>query len=413
MRRAPRSSFLALVLVTLAASALPWPAVARHADTTQAAATRQQLHEAHRAQAAELGIARQAAARAAQAGEAERRLGAARVAAAARVRQTEIASSDLGERLEQLENNRRDIEVRIRQRAAEMALLLPVIERLSRFPAETLLAAPADPDTALTGVLVLRGLARQLEDDAAGLRREQRALEETRVAIAAQTPRLAAAQAAQAAQATELDRELAAAGAGRRQADAQANGAARHAAELSARAETLQSMIVALEDERRRAEALSRAGERRAERGQRKIASARSVEPANSAVKSGSLLLVPVVGAVVRRWGDPGEGGPSTGIAFRAVAGGRVVAPCGGRVVFGQPFRSFGLLTIIDCGGGYHAVLSGLGRLDVAAGQSVQAGEPIGVMAADKVGTLYIELRNNGQAIDPAPWLRGRLSNSS
>ena len=54
-----------------------------------------------------------------------------------------------------------------------MQPLLPLIERLSLFPAETLLAVPAQPEDTLRGVLVLRGLARQLGQEAVALRREQ------------------------------------------------------------------------------------------------------------------------------------------------------------------------------------------------------------------------------------------------
>ena len=72
--------------------------------------------------------------------------------------------------------------------------------------------------------------------------------------------------------------------------------------------------------------------------------------------------------------------GPATGISYRAPPAARVVALCSGRVVFAAPFRSYGLLLIVDCGGGYHAVLAGFDRLDVKVGQTVAAGEPVGVM---------------------------------
>jgi septal ring factor EnvC (AmiA/AmiB activator) len=124
---------------------------------------------------------------------------------------------------------------------------------------------------------------------------------------------------------------------------------------------------------------------------------------------------VPVAGAVVRRWGDRTEVGPANGMSFRAPPLGRVVAPCAGRVAFAGPFRSFGVLIILDCGGGYHFVLAGLDRLDVQVGTSVQAGEPVGVMPGwDPASSgahpgLYLELRREGQPIDPAPFLRGRF----
>ena len=53
-----------------------------------------------------------------------------------------------------------------------------------------------------------------------------------------------------------------------------------------------------------------------------------------------------------------------------------------GRVAFAGPFRSFGVLLIIDCGGGYHFVLAGLDRLDAEAGSRLLAGEPVGVLGS-------------------------------
>ena len=74
----------------------------------------------------------------------------------------------------------------------------------------------------------------------------------------------------------------------------------------------------------------------------------------------------------MRAWGDATDAGPATGISYQAAAHARVVSPCGGRVVFAAPFRSYGSLLILDCGGGYHAVLAGLERLD-ASGRAQRA----------------------------------------
>ena len=82
----------------------------------------------------------------------------------------------------------------------------------------------------------------------------------------------------------------------------------------------------------------------------------------------------------MRAFGATTEAGPASGVSYRAPPNGRVVSPCGGRVVFAGPFRSFGNLMIVDCGAGYHFVLSGLDRLDAQVGQPLQPGEPVGVM---------------------------------
>jgi septal ring factor EnvC (AmiA/AmiB activator) len=82
-------------------------------------------------------------------------------------------------------------------------------------------------------------------------------------------------------------------------------------------------------------------------------------------------------------------------------------------VAFAAPFRSFGLLMIVDCGGGTHFVLSGLFRIDAEVGQTLQPGEPVGIMPSWDPRTpgsskplLYVELRRNGVPVNPAPFLR-------
>jgi len=76
-------------------------------------------------------------------------------------------------------------------------------------------------------------------------------------------------------------------------------------------------------------------------------------------------------------------------------------------VAFSGPFRSYGLLMIVECADGHHVVLAGLGRLDAATGARVLAGEPVGIVAEGEGGRgrLYLELRRDGQAVDPRAWL--------
>jgi septal ring factor EnvC (AmiA/AmiB activator) len=85
-----------------------------------------------------------------------------------------------------------------------------------------------------------------------------------------------------------------------------------------------------------------------------------------------------------------------------------------GRVDFAAPFRSYGELLIVDCGGGYAFVLAGFSRLDVQVGQSIEAGEPVGVTPdwdprnGASRPKLYMELRKDGLPVNPAPFLRAK-----
>jgi septal ring factor EnvC (AmiA/AmiB activator) len=80
--------------------------------------------------------------------------------------------------------------------------------------------------------------------------------------------------------------------------------------------------------------------------------------------------------------------------------------------VFSGPFRSYGLLLIVECTDGHHVVMAGFGRLDTSTGSRLLAGEPVGVMGEGEGGRarLYLELRRDGQPVDPRPWLGGGRS---
>ena len=385
---------------------------------TAAAAPTRRLPDA---QEAGLQMQEQTAARVREAQEEERRLAATRVEAAGRLRDAENEAATAAQRVSDLAARRQTAEQRLSERAAALGPLLPLAERLALYPAETLLALPGPPEDAVRGLAVLRGLMTMLEREAAGLRAEQAEVDAAQREMDAELPRLRAAQASQALQAAQLDREIEAARVVRIKAEDAAVAAARRAAADAARADSLRTAIAAMQAARVRSEQQLREDVAKAERQRREAAAARArrqqeqvAAPAGPGVQPGGATVLPVAGAIVRRWGDRTEVGPATGLSFRAPPMGRVVAPCAGRVAFAGPFRSFGVLIILDCGGGYHFVLAGLDRLDVQAGAAVQAGEPVGVMPGWDPATpgphpaLYVELRREGQPVDPSPFLRGK-----
>jgi septal ring factor EnvC (AmiA/AmiB activator) len=62
---------------------------------------------------------------------------------------------------------------------------------------------------------------------------------------------------------------------------------------------------------------------------------------------------------------------------------------------------------IIEHRGGYHTLLAGLESVASTIGQWLLAGEPVGVMAKNTAQKpqLYMELRRNGQPVNPLPWI--------
>jgi septal ring factor EnvC (AmiA/AmiB activator) len=250
-------------------------------------------------------------------------------------------------------------------------------------------------------LLVLAGIGRQLEADAAAVRAGLAETARLRQQTEAELPDLAAAQQAQAHAATALDAEIGQARQKRRAAEDAAAEATRRAAAEAARAETLRAALSRLEAGRKAAEAAAAAH-------RQQVLASPDLGGAHGR------LTAPVGGTITRGWGEPGESGPTNGVTYAAAPGARVVSPCSGRVVFASPFRSYGLLLIVDCGGGWHAVLAGLDRFDAQAGQAVREGEPVGVMPAWNPSAggprpgLYLELRKAGRPVNPTPLLHAK-----
>jgi murein DD-endopeptidase MepM/ murein hydrolase activator NlpD len=306
---------------------------------------------------------------------------------------------------------------------------------------------PAEPEEALRGALVLRGMVRRLEREAASLREAQEVA--ARAQAVAEREGAALAEAERVAREAEavVEAELAEARQRREEAQAAEDAAAERAQDAAAQARDLAEVVARLRRERARREAEERAdGEaraaeearRRAEeaRERRLAAEARERQSAEEARERRSAAegrnrgtrgeppqreaaastpaprggrALPVAGRVAISFGEAAPGGPHRGLTFATASGARVVSPCNGRAVYAAPFRSYGLLLIVDCGGGYHFVLAGLDRLDAAAGQRLLAGEPVGVLGAGGQGaSLYVELRRNGQPVDPRPWFAAR-----
>ncbi len=340
----------------------------------------------------------------------ERGFATARIAAAAKLQAVEAEADKAATQLDALSRQRADVQAQLAARAAAMTPLLPVAERMRLDPAEALLGAEAPPDAALHGLLVLRGLTRRLELEAEALRARQGEVDRLSREIVATMPRLRAAQAAQAAQAAALDQALADARERRARQDAAdpAARAARRAAEQAAQGATDAATVSSALDRL----AAARHREPTPPQPAPQEGAMMQVAGLGSAGSGAAHLVTPVAGRVVRGWGDPTDAGPAGGITFRAPPQARVVSPCTGRVAFAGPFRSFGLLLILDCGRSYNVVMAGFARLDAQVGRSVQVGEPVGVMppwdpqAPGSRPGLYIELRKNGQRLDPSPFLK-------
>ncbi len=384
-------------------------------------------------------------------------------AASVQAREAEVSASE--DRLSGLKEAETGLLAELERRRGEMADLLAALTRLDRHPPPALAVRPDDALGAIRSAILLGDAVPELKAEAAALRTRLDELTRLRESILAERATLAQAKASlerdRASLEALLSRKLARQQRLARAAeDEQARGArlAREATDLNDLIGRLESEAAARLPESRPERRPPPAGPAVADQDQpaAKAAPEPSAEdrpairsdtqtalltpPANQPDLPSSrlfsqakgLIRQPVAGSIVRGFDQPnGLGGKTQGLTIATRPGAQVIAPFDGKIVFAGSFRRYGQLLIISVGEGYHVLLAGMTRINGLAGQSILAGEPVGIMgsssdedsparqtgAADNGGlgakevssgqhpALYIEFRKDGDPIDPRPWL--------
>jgi septal ring factor EnvC (AmiA/AmiB activator) len=309
--------------------------------------------------------------------------------------------------------------------------VLAALQRMGLNPPPAILVRPEDALAAVRSAILLGAVVPEIRTETELLAEDLAALKRITASIGEERDRLTARIAEQETEKMRLSRLLAEREKLREQSEAVLEEERRKSEILAARAGNLEELIKALErqlEERRREEEERRRQEEEVED--------LPVPPANRLTASrpfGELtnsLILPVAGRIVHRFGTEDQlGGTRNGDTVQTQSGAIVTTPCDATVLYSGPFRSYGQLLILDAGDGYHIVMAGLDRINVQLGQNLLAGEPVGAMAevqlasADGVEAgnagpkLYIELRKDGNPIDPAPWWvdreAGRTGNDS
>lgn len=131
-------------------------------------------------------------------------------------------------------------------------------------------------------------------------------------------------------------------------------------------------------------------------------------------------LDLPVLGRVLRRAGEADAAGiVRPGLVLATGPRALVTAPWSGTIRYRGRFLDYGNVMILEPGAGYLLVMAGLDAVFGEVGEVVAAGAPLGLMgdrgAAGRTGTqddtgasgpetLYLELRQGGQPVDPGEW---------
>ena len=121
-------------------------------------------------------------------------------------------------------------------------------------------------------------------------------------------------------------------------------------------------------------------------------------------------LPKPLKGKITKAYGEKfGKNSLiSQGLEISAPTGTPAVAIYRGTVVFADWLRGFGLLLIIDHGGGYMSLYGNAEILHKSLGELVETGELVaeaGNSGARKETGIYFEIRHQGEAVDPLIWI--------
>ncbi|MDN5928158.1 MAG: murein hydrolase activator EnvC [Hyphomicrobiales bacterium] len=323
---------------------------------------------------------------------------------------------DIGARLDTLGGQEKTIRKSLGARRGVLAEVLGALERMGVNPPPAILVKPEDALSSVRSAILLGAVVPDLRAETEVLVGDLKELSRVSKSIETERGRLLAKVEEQTEEKTRLGLLLEEKKKLQQRSEAALADEQAKAAELAKKAGSIKELIASLEaqiESVRKAEA--EAANRPAPEGHRLAATP------FAAMKGHTPL--PVAGRVDKRFGDDdGTGGSLQGDMLITQSGAIVTTPADGIVLYAGPFRSYGQLLILDAGDGYHVVLAGMDRISVSLGQSVLAGEPVGLMGEARLAStvafsgentgpeLYVEFRKDGKPIDPSPWWMERIS---
>ena len=275
-------------------------------------------------------------------------------------------------RLEQAHRQEAEIDAEMGRNQVQLARLLGALQLYGRSPPPALLVHPKSATDAVRAAILIKAMEPELAARARAYQLRAERIQVLRRAAAATNEALFTSESSLADRTAELESLISETATAQRRFDAAAEAARRDADSLGARLRTL-------------GVPLPSAGEDRAP----------------------SVMLPPVEGVLLRKFGDRSPGGQrSEGFTWKTAKGELVKSPASGVVEYAGPLKGWGGVLILRLGGGYHLVVAGLDATSGTAGRFVTAGGVLGRMAADREPELYLEVRKDGAPVDPARWLR-------
>ncbi len=339
------------------------------------------------------------------------------VRTASRVQRYEENLTQLEQRLAELQKQQRGLQTAIDRRSEQMVTVIAALQRLAWRPTEALIAQPTPPSDTVRSAILLRTAVPAIEASARELKHDLDRLSSLRAQVKGQKDRITAVAGDLSHTHDEMKALFSDKAALQQQTEQASEDAMAQMQTLTREASDLKDLIARLEAERaRQREEARKQAALRAQQEKNSAALQRTAKlrpqvssPAQAPRGFGNArgkLPLPAVGEITQKYGQLTQAGiHAKGITIATRSRAQIITPSDGVVLFAGPFRGYGRLLIIEYGDGYHILLARMERIDAAVGQSLLVGEPVGVMTDTNAPELYVELRHEGQPINPLPWL--------
>jgi murein hydrolase activator len=388
--------FIACFAAVLPATLMAFPTYATPNDELQQ--TRQELEQTEETQAR---LAEEAAEVEAELASLQDKL----VPLASTIQKAESELTDAEEKLRILNDQLQEKNKELAARKKYLASLIQAALSLSHTPPEAMVMMPGDVTQTIKAARTLKLTSESIRQETQSIGLQLAELNVLKDKVARNRDVIARKQATLDNERKGLVRQMAERKALQEKLGLEQKKNSAKLASLAKKARDLQDLVSAVEKELSEQEEPAVAEEKT------------EAKPATPADKRSSLrsfadakgrLKPPVSGQMVQKFGAAQGRSTSKGISVNARRGAQVTALYDGEVVFTGPFLAYGKMVILRHSDHYHSLLAGLSKIDVAVGQFLLEGEPIGAMGDSKSGNkLYIELRKNNQPVDPAPWISG------
>jgi len=286
--------------------------------------------------------------------------------------------------------------------------LLAALQRIENNPPPPLATQPKDAAEAARAARLMSSLSSDLKNRADTLASRLEASQKLRGEIAEKRTRLTANEKTLAKRRAQISKLVGQKSDLEKSITQDREDALREVAKLASEAKSLRELIESFEAATADIGPRIKPGSKPSTR--RKSIASKPVKLPKGVTKFASAkgkLRAPVPGRITRNYGS-GEKGMT--ISTRSKA--QVIAPYAGRIEFAGAFKNYDNVVILNVGGGYFILMTGMGETYVETGENVRIGEPLGLMPFNAKGAsnLYIEFRKNGGTVNPKPWLGSAFS---